>query len=315
MAPSGASADHAATTKSLEWKPLDPESLVAAPCLIEQTLCCYNDDQDQPQLAKDVDYAKAVLEAWKAQDLDATWRTEWASVTYYDDDDNNTPLYGHLVRNSQSDNDANNDAAATTAPTAGILLLHTGAGPHDLFLLWKAAALVNTLNSPHNNVGVLIADLLSDESGWAWNADDRSRYLAARDALLRVKNDDDDDDDDGGGTTIQSRPVLERRLRAAVTCLEDQLQLEQSPGVDDPEPNDIRIAALGWCFGGHAVAELARLRLPNVRAMATFHGVFDGIPAIDDDGDKNNKPISSEILICHGVLDPFVPNGDLEKAL
>ena len=80
------------------------------------------------------------------------------------------------------------------------------------------------------------------------------------------------------------------------------------------------MAALGWCFGGHAVAELARIRVPAIRAMVTFHGVFGGLPELEaEESDGSRRRVeedgSSEILICHGVQDPFVPDEDLERAL
>ena len=139
----------------LEWTPLNPESLVAAPCLIEQTLCCPT-SSNPFQLAKDVNYARAVLDAWREDDADATWSTEWTSVTYsHNDKGTTTPLYGHLVRHCTptdfpgtatttiDDDGANRSDSAAI----GILICHTGAGPHDLFLLWKAASLVQELST------------------------------------------------------------------------------------------------------------------------------------------------------------------------
>ena len=86
------------------WKPLNPDSLVSAPCLIEQTLCQPNDDA--PQLAASVEYATAVLDAWRADDDDdGSWcDLEWCDVTYQQDADDAT-LYGCLLYTSPSPRD------------------------------------------------------------------------------------------------------------------------------------------------------------------------------------------------------------------
>lgn len=150
-----------------DFVPLNPESLSATTCLIEQTLC--QASAAQPQLARDVDYASAVLDAWRQEEAETgeTWMTEWKPITYSSDD--GTPLYGHIVRRKQQSKE-------THLP--GILLFHTGAGPHDVFLLWKAASLVMSLDCE-----VLITDILSDESGWAWQSD-RTQYETARNKVL-----------------------------------------------------------------------------------------------------------------------------------
>ncbi len=68
----------------------------------------------------------------------------------------------------------------------------------------------------------------------------------------------------------------------------------------DPE----RIAAIGYCFGGAAVLEMARAGLP-LKGVATFHGALDTpLPAKKGD-------IKSKILIFHGAKDPFVTMTDL----
>jgi dienelactone hydrolase len=246
--------------------PLNPESLSATSCLIEQTLC--QPSAERPQLAKDFHYASAVLDAWRHEELNSktAWCAEYKSVIYHDSD--GTPLYGHWVR-KQGSHESDN---------FGILLFHTGAGPHDVFLLWKAASLVMALNCQ-----VLIADILSDESGWAWDLD-RRRYETVRQQVL------------GGDGT---RPLLQKRIYAAVSLLKNQV-------------DENRLAALGWCLGGHSILELARMNIPEMRAMVTFHGVFDDIEA---PAETAVSSMSAEVLVCNGVEDPFVSSQTLENAL
>src|SRR6478609_7429103 len=46
-----------------------------------------------------------------------------------------------------------------------------------------------------------------------------------------------------------------------------------------PEAKDLPVAAIGFCMGGRAVLELARMGLP-LSAVVSFHGLLDGL---DDD--------------------------------
>lgn len=61
-----------------------------------------------------------------------------------------------------------------------------------------------------------------------------------------------------------------------------------------------RIAAIGYCFGGYAVLELARSGAP-VRAVASFHGLLcTGRPADPDS-------LKARIAVFTGARDPLVP--------
>jgi dienelactone hydrolase len=60
-----------------------------------------------------------------------------------------------------------------------------------------------------------------------------------------------------------------------------------------------QIAAIGYCFGGAQVLNMARLGSP-LKGVVSFHGNLVGVPA-----DKNN--LKARVLVCHGDADPFVP--------
>ena len=60
-----------------------------------------------------------------------------------------------------------------------------------------------------------------------------------------------------------------------------------------------RIAAIGFCFGGMCVLDLARAGA-EVAGVASFHGLFDppGLPP---------QPIGAKVVAYHGWDDPMVP--------
>lgn len=60
-----------------------------------------------------------------------------------------------------------------------------------------------------------------------------------------------------------------------------------------------RIAAIGYCFGGGVVLELARSGA-DIAGVVSFHGNLD-TPHPED-----AKNIKAKILVCHGADDPYV---------
>ena len=75
-----------------------------------------------------------------------------------------------------------------------------------------------------------------------------------------------------------------------------------------------RIAAIGYCFGGTTVLELARSGA-ELSGVVTFHGVLD----TPNPGDAKN--IKGKVLVLTGADDPFVPEAqrvafqdEMEKA-
>jgi dienelactone hydrolase len=84
------------------------------------------------------------------------------------------------------------------------------------------------------------------------------------------------------------RPLLRARAQAAVD------ELKKRSFVD---PN--RVAAMGYCFGGGTVLELARSGA-SVAGVISFHGNLD-TPKPDD-----AKNIKGKVLVLHGADDPYV---------
>lgn len=87
------------------------------------------------------------------------------------------------------------------------------------------------------------------------------------------------------------RPKLRTRALAALTALKGQ--------ADDAFMNPNKIAAIGYCFGGTTVLELARAGAP-VLGVVSFHGGLE-MPG------QNPAPVTAKILVCHGADDPMVP--------
>nr|WP_221240579.1 dienelactone hydrolase family protein [Sphingobium boeckii] len=66
-----------------------------------------------------------------------------------------------------------------------------------------------------------------------------------------------------------------------------------------PEVDSARTAAIGFCFGGKSVLDLARAGA-DVAGVVSFHGVYDAPPF-------PNAAITAKILVCHGWEDPLCP--------
>jgi dienelactone hydrolase len=90
-----------------------------------------------------------------------------------------------------------------------------------------------------------------------------------------------------------NRPLMRARITAALDWLQKQATV-------DPK----RIAAIGYCFGGTTVLELARSGA-DVVGVASFHGGL-GSPTPDD-----AKNIKCKVLVLHGADDPFVPAAEV----
>jgi dienelactone hydrolase len=59
-----------------------------------------------------------------------------------------------------------------------------------------------------------------------------------------------------------------------------------------------RIAAIGYCFGGTCVLDMARNNMP-LAGVVSFHGGLAG-------GNPNpTEPIKPRVLVCHGAEDTF----------
>lgn len=86
---------------------------------------------------------------------------------------------------------------------------------------------------------------------------------------------------------VADRPMLQSRLLHIVDVVKAL-----------PEANPNKIAAIGFCFGGMCVLDIARTGAP-LCSVASFHGLYT--PPGNTDGNK----ISAKVAAYHGFGDPM----------
>ncbi|MBA17483.1 MAG: carboxymethylenebutenolidase [Sphingomonas sp.] len=67
-----------------------------------------------------------------------------------------------------------------------------------------------------------------------------------------------------------------------------------------PQTDARKLAAIGFCFGGKCVLDMARAGLP-ISGGVSFHGVYDRPDY------ATQSPIAAKLLVCHGWDDPIAP--------
>lgn len=91
------------------------------------------------------------------------------------------------------------------------------------------------------------------------------------------------------GNFYGNRPLYRERLTSGLDRL-----------LDNPLADRTRVAAIGYCFGGTGVLELARTGA-DLKGVVSFHGNLDtSLPAKAGD-------IKGKVLALAGADDPFVP--------
>ena len=97
------------------------------------------------------------------------------------------------------------------------------------------------------------------------------------------------------GTYKSDLPLLRRRVLLALN------EMKKNPLVDGG-----KLGAIGYCFGGTSVLELARSGA-DVKGVVSFHGgLSTTLPA-------EPGAIKAKILVCHGAEDPFVKPAEVER--
>ena len=93
--------------------------------------------------------------------------------------------------------------------------------------------------------------------------------------------------------TFEDSETIVTRASAGLTTLAQQ-----------PEVNADKLGAIGFCYGGKVILDLARSGA-NLRAVATFHAV------LTPKAPAQEGIIKAEILVMHGELDSMVTLDDV----
>ena len=90
-------------------------------------------------------------------------------------------------------------------------------------------------------------------------------------------------------TLSKNPPLLHGRVKAGLETLKSQANVDTD-----------RLAAIGYCFGGATVLELARMGA-GVRCVVAFH------PGLTDLPEKDDRKITCKVMVCAGAEDPLIP--------
>ena len=88
---------------------------------------------------------------------------------------------------------------------------------------------------------------------------------------------------------LDDRIMLQSRLSRVLEVLKSQTEVDEN-----------RIAAMGFCFGGLCVLDIARAG-SDINGVASFHGLLDA-PA-----NTKGTNIKTKVLVLHGHEDPMAP--------
>jgi dienelactone hydrolase len=98
--------------------------------------------------------------------------------------------------------------------------------------------------------------------------------------------------DDAGkfaGEVRKNPALMKSRFEAGMKLLQKQTHVDAK-----------RLAAIGYCFGGSVVLEMARAG-ENLRAVASFHG------SLGTENPAKAGKVKARVLVMNGADDPFVP--------
>lgn len=68
-----------------------------------------------------------------------------------------------------------------------------------------------------------------------------------------------------------------------------------------------KLAAIGYCFGGTGVLELARAGV-KLNGVVSFHGGLAAAPKLE----AKKGEVPAKVLVLHGAVDPYVPQAEVD---
>lgn len=96
------------------------------------------------------------------------------------------------------------------------------------------------------------------------------------------------------GEVLKNLDVMKTRFDAAREFLAQQANVDAS-----------RVAAIGYCFGGTVVLQMARLG-QDLRSVVSFHG------GLGTEQPAQKGEVKAKMLVLTGAADPFVPKEQVE---
>lgn len=95
------------------------------------------------------------------------------------------------------------------------------------------------------------------------------------------------------GAFVADRVALQHRLTGVVDVISAL-----------PDVDPAAMAAIGFCFGGLCVLDVAR-HGTHLRAVGSFHGLLTAPQR------ASNEPITAKVSVLHGWGDPYAPPADV----
>ena len=108
-----------------------------------------------------------------------------------------------------------------------------------------------------------------------------------------------------GETPAENRALMDAQL-ANRAAMQERLLLALSTLKAQPEVDADKVGAIGFCFGGLCVLDIARTG-EDLAGVVSFHGLFH--PPANTRGNS----VKAKVLVLHGWDDPMATPGDVNS--
>jgi dienelactone hydrolase len=110
-----------------------------------------------------------------------------------------------------------------------------------------------------------------------------------------------------GGGKVTEQPTQAMEWSGAMRSNKDRWRDRALAGLQvlkqQPQVDGDRVAAIGYCFGGSTVLQLAFADAP-LKGVVSFHGALTPPPA--------ESAIHVKVLVCHGAADSSIPPASVD---
>ena len=108
-----------------------------------------------------------------------------------------------------------------------------------------------------------------------------------------------------GATSEENRALMDAQL-ADRAAMQQRLLLALSTLKAQPEADENKVGAIGFCFGGLCVLDIARTG-EDLAGVVSFHGLFH------PPGNTGGNSIKAKVLVLHGWDDPLAAPDDVNS--